>query len=447
MIQRVVLENFMAHERTELELGPGVTALTGPNNTGKSAVVEGLRCVATNPMPRNFIRHGAKEARVTVELEDGVRVVWIRKKGSSGYELWRPGDEEPEEFWKFGRRPPDEILAALRLDVVDLEGNKEIDVHIGNQRDPVFLLNRPDSDAAAFFAASTESAHLLAMQNLLKRKIQDAKRNERELEGRLREVEAQMDTLSPLPDIAVGLETARELEASANRLQAEIPVLETRLTRLAETGAALDGRRKSATIYNGLSEPPKIHEIRPLSTLIQDMDRLENGLGHVRKNGKALGSLCAPPVPFDAVRLATLCNRLQLLESARQQGDARLSALNGLRAMPEPENTGQLLELINELHLADARLATVSRSWERLQSLAEPPEVRPDRRLESLVADIRELDRLRREVQARYDGLENRLQSVRDNIRRTVDVLGKCPTCGADLDSEAFLDQEGGHDA
>ena len=437
----------MAHERTELELGPGVTALTGPNNTGKSAVVEGLRCVATNPMPRNFIRHGAKEARVTVELEDGVRVVWIRKKGSSGYELWRPGDEEPEEFWKFGRRPPDEILAALRLDVVDLEGNKEIDVHIGNQREPVFLLNRPDSDAAAFFAASTESAHLLAMQNLLKRKTQDAKRSERELEGRLREIEAQMDTLSPLSDIAVGLETARELETSASRLQAEIPVLETRLSRLSETSAALDQCRKSATVYNALNEPPNVHEISPLVALIQGMARLEKELGHVRKTGKALGSLCQPPVPFDAVRLATLCNRLQHLESARQKGDARLSALDGLRAMPEPEKTGQLFELINKLHLADARLATVSRSWERLQSLAEPPEVRPDRRLESLVADIRELDRLKQEVQARYDGLENRLQSVRDSLRRTVDSLGRCPTCGASLDSETFLDQEGGHDA
>ena len=83
MITTIVLENFMAHQRTELQLGPGVNVLTGPNNSGKSAVVEGLRCLAANPPPRHVIRHGAKEARVTVCLEDGTRIVWIRTKGAA----------------------------------------------------------------------------------------------------------------------------------------------------------------------------------------------------------------------------------------------------------------------------------------------------------------------------------------------------------------------------
>ena len=87
MITKIILENFMAHERTELELGPGVNALTGPNNSGKSAIVEALRCVATNPVPKHYIRHGAKEARVTLEFEDKTQVVWVRKKRSSGYEI------------------------------------------------------------------------------------------------------------------------------------------------------------------------------------------------------------------------------------------------------------------------------------------------------------------------------------------------------------------------
>lgn len=437
----------MAHERTELELGPGVTALTGPNNTGKSAVVEALRCVATNPMPRNFIRHGAKEARVTVELEDGVRVVWIRKKGSSGYELWRAGDEEPEEFWKFGRKPPEEILAALRLNLVDLEGNKEIDVHIGNQRDPVFLLNRPDSDAAGFFAASTESAHLLAMQNLLKRKTQDAKRKERELEGRLKEIEAELDGISPLPDIAVDLETARELESSASRLQVEIPALETQLSRLAGTEAALARRKESATVYNDLAEPPKIFEIEPLASLIDRMDRIGKALAQARKTGDVLAAVSPPPAPFDAVRLATLCNRLQRLDAALEKGGATRSVLDKLRPLPELENTGQLLRLTTELHQIEDRLASVARSEERLRSIAEPPEVRPDHGLQSLVADIRELTQARREAGAWCDQLESRLQSVKDAIRQTVEALGKCPTCGADLNSDVFLDQESGHDA
>ncbi len=233
MIAKIVLENFMAHERTELELGPGVNALTGPNNTGKSAIVEGLRCLATNPVPKHYIRHGAKEARVSVELEDGMRIIWIRKKRSSGYELWHPGADEPEEYWKFGRKPPEDILNALRLDLVELETGDAVDVHVGNQREPVFLLNQPGSNAAAFFAASTESAHLLAMQNVLKRRTQDANRRERDLEGRLGMVRDEMDVLAPLPDIALAVETGRELEQSSKNCKGKYLSLKSCLSCVA----------------------------------------------------------------------------------------------------------------------------------------------------------------------------------------------------------------------
>ncbi|MDD4733110.1 MAG: AAA family ATPase, partial [Desulfovibrio sp.] len=119
MIQRIILEQFQAHKHTELELGPGVNVLTGLNNTGKSAVVEALRCLATNPPPRHVIRHGAAQARVEVVLEDGVRVAWNRKKNTAWYELWLPGQDEPEYFRKLGRgMVPDEVRDALRLDEV-----------------------------------------------------------------------------------------------------------------------------------------------------------------------------------------------------------------------------------------------------------------------------------------------------------------------------------------
>ena len=82
MIKRIILKNFLAHADTVIELGAGMTVLTGPNNSGKSSVVEALRCIATNPLPKHFIRHGAKVARVELEMDDGVRVAWIRKESN-----------------------------------------------------------------------------------------------------------------------------------------------------------------------------------------------------------------------------------------------------------------------------------------------------------------------------------------------------------------------------
>ena len=165
----------MAHARTEFALAPGLNVLTGPNNTGKSAVVEALRCLAANPAPRHVIRHGASEARVTLELDDGTAVTWVRRPKYALYEVRRPGVEEPEVYAKFGRAVPEDVQRLLRLGPVRLDGDVSVDVHIGNQREPVFLLNEPGTVVAGFFAASTEAAHLIAMQALLTERGRKAK--------------------------------------------------------------------------------------------------------------------------------------------------------------------------------------------------------------------------------------------------------------------------------
>ena len=41
------------HAATVLDFPPGLSVLTGPNNIGKSAVVEALRCLTQNPVPHH----------------------------------------------------------------------------------------------------------------------------------------------------------------------------------------------------------------------------------------------------------------------------------------------------------------------------------------------------------------------------------------------------------
>ncbi|MBM4287752.1 MAG: hypothetical protein FJ135_06335 [Deltaproteobacteria bacterium] len=43
MIRKIRIQNFMAHRASEIELSPGVTVITGPNNIGKSEIVEAIR--------------------------------------------------------------------------------------------------------------------------------------------------------------------------------------------------------------------------------------------------------------------------------------------------------------------------------------------------------------------------------------------------------------------
>jgi len=438
----------MAHERTEIPLGPGVTALTGPNNTGKSAVVEALRCVAVNPPVTHCIRHGAKEARVTVVMDDGGRVTWIRKKRSAGYEITLPGRDEPEEpFWKLQGKVPDEVRDLLRLDLVELETGDPVDVHVGNQREPVFLLNRPDSHAAAFFAASSESAHLLAMQNRLKARTQDAKRRERDLEERREAVEDALDALAPLPDIALALDAARALEADATRLGAEIPALAALRQRLDETGRARERRRAAAAVCDGLAEPPKINEVAGLDRLIRQMRQVEAGLDRSRRAHGALAPAHEPPAPFDAVRLATLCNRCVHLDKALRGAETRAARLSGLRDAPALARTDRLAGLLKGMRGLERDVRRAGEACDRLRSVAEAPALPDHAPLATLVAG---LDRLAGEGEragTRLAELETALRKVAERIGRVVDELGQCPTCGANLNVASLLDHGRSHDA
>ena len=88
MIKRIELVNFMSHEHTVIEPSDGLTVLIGPNNCGKSAIVNALQVLCNNGKSTYVLRHGAKECQIVVETDAGDSIRWSRKKsGSPKYEI------------------------------------------------------------------------------------------------------------------------------------------------------------------------------------------------------------------------------------------------------------------------------------------------------------------------------------------------------------------------
>src|SRR5882724_9289113 len=118
MIRRIVLENYMAHVRTVIELAEGLTVLIGPNNCGKSAIIHALEMICYNSDAADFaIRHGAKMATVTVETEDadGAKhtLVWWRSKGTAGYSI------DGRKIEGLGRSIPEDLHDHLRMPKIE----------------------------------------------------------------------------------------------------------------------------------------------------------------------------------------------------------------------------------------------------------------------------------------------------------------------------------------
>ena len=69
MIHRVEIDNFALVEHAELDLGPGLTVLTGETGAGKSILVDALEFASGGRSDRTMLRSGAEEADVSILLD------------------------------------------------------------------------------------------------------------------------------------------------------------------------------------------------------------------------------------------------------------------------------------------------------------------------------------------------------------------------------------------
>ncbi len=178
LIRRIRLINFMSHDDTVINLADGLTVLTGPNNCGKSAVVAALQILCHNGPSNHVIRHNEKECSVTVDTDDGHTIEWRRTKLSPKYII------DGEVFDRLGRSgTPDILHQILRLPKVKVSAGEAFDIHFGEQKSPLFLLDKPTSQAAQFFAASSDAASLIEMQALHRKRIVDSRRKQKDLQA------------------------------------------------------------------------------------------------------------------------------------------------------------------------------------------------------------------------------------------------------------------------
>jgi DNA repair exonuclease SbcCD ATPase subunit len=487
MIKRLKISNYMAHKETELELGPGVTVLTGPNNSGKSAVVEALRSVAQNPAPQHVIRHGASKAVVRVELDSGDAIEWVRSKGNSVYRLFRADEDgegsgdDPEVYAKFGRMPPEDIRGLLRLDLVETESGS-VDIHIGNQRYPIFLLDQTGSQAASFFAASTEAEYLLRMQQAMKTKTDRTRSKRKELLQECTDLERAIELYLPLEDIHLVLSKTEELYNTLVALQQAIPILNQTIEVLENTRFRHSGKMEASAVLELLSPLPQIHETRsveiileglqsvllqlgnvkantaslaPLSlpptlqdtfrldTLIQTWETSQAGLNDRRRMGDALEILDPPPVLHEIKKIEEMARSLEQTEIAHTRSTATGQALDPITTPPDIKAAAPLQTLIGQLTACIKSCNLSSFRDETLKELIEPPKLNPLRPLEEHAASLQE-------VQKRLSHIHNRSNLLAEltlcaeplHVADGDQLLGRLKHVYSELDANALLHEQ-----
>ena len=136
-IDRLVLRNFQAHKSTELEFCPGVNAIIGESDEGKTSIIRALYWASQNkPSGGNFISDFSKRGECSSTIVvDGNEITRFKNKSKNEYRI----NNQP--FKALGKSGvPDEVKNILQLDELNFQ----------NQMDSPFLLSQNGGEVARY---------------------------------------------------------------------------------------------------------------------------------------------------------------------------------------------------------------------------------------------------------------------------------------------------------
>ncbi len=252
-LKKVILENFQSHKYSVVEFDKGLNIIVGPSDTGKSAIIRGIKWVLYNePSGDYFIREGETEASVMLEFSNNIKVKRFRSKSKNSYILYnREGEEIVYEG--FGNKVPQEIIDLLSIKKIPLDSNETNSINIGEQLEGAFLLSEKGSTRASAIGR-------LVGVNLIDDALKESLRDIRNLSIQKKTIENNID------------KTKIELEdySYLNKLQENIIELEKLKELISKKVHLKELLSKNLNDYNYI-----IKEINYLNETINNLDKIE----------------------------------------------------------------------------------------------------------------------------------------------------------------------------
>jgi hypothetical protein len=375
--------------------------------------------VAYGESDDTIFHHGATECSVVITLEGGKRIEWSRKlKGSPKvlYRLFHGEDMIHEGRPSTRGGVPEWVSDELGISRVD-----ELDIQIGSQKCPIFLLDETPSRRAQLLSVGRESRHLHKFIERYRDWQRRDKETSREGEAELIRLNFSLAKLAGLPGIGEGLGgLTRPLMDLESQVQRDA-LLAKLLGRLDTSTAALGSLSQETTLLSILPEAPALADMTGLGRNIERLEKFTP-----RALVKAEFVDVAVPVIADTVRLGGAITHIAALE--KQAARAKL--------LPQIEVA--VPAIVDNVRLGHAitRLATLEKQAGRAKllppSAPATPELCP---LDALVKTATAIERAAvalRTAEAAFKQLDAQIVELLFEIEQTKELTGgECPLCGA----------------
>lgn len=234
-IRSVYLEDFQSHDKTKIELAPagGLTVIVGPTDSGKTAIVRGLRLLMYNvPQGTDYIRVGRSTATVAVEMSDGTKVARERSKSVNRYRIARPG-QSPQVFEGFGLSVPLEVQDATGVRTVSIGDTLELALNLSEQLDGPFLGKAVSGPAKAkILGALAGTEEVDEAQRAVGLDLHRAGQDESRLADEIRTLDAKIAEYDYLPRLAEQISALESILTSVKEVQRRLSDLESAKAKL-----------------------------------------------------------------------------------------------------------------------------------------------------------------------------------------------------------------------
>lgn len=159
-INEIFVEGFQSHTNSSFNLGNGLNVITGPSDSGKTAVIRAIRWIAFNePQGEAFVNEAVGHATVALHLDTGVIISKHRRKGKTSYRIQTDPGDEGSVFEK--SEVPEEVKQLLGI-TKQTFGDFTTALNFAFQLEAPFLISETPSSGAKVLGklAGTEAVDL-----------------------------------------------------------------------------------------------------------------------------------------------------------------------------------------------------------------------------------------------------------------------------------------------
>lgn len=425
-IKKVTMRRFMSHYDTTYELHPYLTCIIGDNDIGKSVIATALKAVSYGDSSDSYIMHFENEAQVVLELDKNRQILWQR---------FRETDQDNPQKVKFTlfkedlMKPISEFSAHETPAFIQRELNvstiEDIDLHIGNQKQPVFLLSSDvkPQERAKILSLGKESLTIQKMMENIKSKTKQYKAIIKEGENRFQFIEQMLNVLS-VSDYIVN--TAEDLKSELFMLEKEaiqIEELESMVQKLSIAKKAAEIPK----VENYDIEFPSLYQTEELEKIIHDLE-LNEKLSSITE----LDYDIEFPLLYDTKDLEDLIKNLELNEKISSITELDISNLE-----MNLIDTDEIEKIIFELE-----------KLEKLQSIntIDIPDIKFDmvnhlqiENLEQIISQLESEEAFLLDLENKKSNVEKWRIKIDQEIEQFLKENNYCPTCSQKIDRHHII--------